>query len=191
MIIALLQKKITLSAMLRSWLAAYLGNFAGSLIIAGLVCLSGQWNFTGGLLGGFVIKTAVGKVSLSFGSAFCMGVLCNILVCGAVWMAAAAKDTAGKVLVIFFPIWLFITSGFEHSVANMYYISAGIFAKGRELWAGQALTLGVTADGLAGLDWRAFLVGNLLPVTLGNIAGGVVLIGVMYWLIYLKGNKTQ
>jgi formate/nitrite transporter len=186
MIIALLQKKIKLSAMLRGWLVVYLGNFAGSLIVAGMVYLSGQWNFTGGMLGGFVIKTAVSKVSLDFWNAFFMGVLCNILVCAAVWMAAAAKDIAGKTLVIFFPIWLFITSGFEHSVANMYYISAGILAKGNELWAAQAAAQGVTPERLALLGWPSFLIGNLLPVTLGNIVGGAVLIGVIYWLVYLK-----
>jgi formate/nitrite transporter len=154
-----------------------------------LVYLSGQWDFTGGMLGGFVIKTAVSKVGFSFGSAFFMGVLCNILVCLAVWMAAAAKDIAGKILAIFFPIWLFITSGFEHSIANMYYISAGIFAKGNELWAAQALAQGVLPERLASLGWMPFLFSNLLPVTLGNIVGGAVLIGVMYWLAYLKEIK--
>jgi formate/nitrite transporter FocA (FNT family) len=119
-----------------------------------------------------------------------MGMLCNILVCAAVWMAAATKDIAGKVLVIFFPIWLFITSGFEHSVANMYYISAGIFAKGSELWMAKALEAGVTASGLETLGWPTMLINNLLPVTLGNIVGGAVLIGVLYWLAYLKGNKV-
>jgi formate/nitrite transporter len=190
MIVALLQKKIKLTAMLRSWLVVYLGNFAGSLLIAALVYLSGQFNFTGGGLGGFVIKTAVAKINLNFGSAFFMGVLCNILVCAAVWMAAAAKDIAGKVLVIFFPIWLFITSGFEHSVANMYYISAGIFAAGIGQWEAKALEAGVTVNGLDKLGWPSMLINNLLPVTLGNIVGGAVLIGVLYWLAYLKGNKV-
>jgi formate/nitrite transporter len=141
-------------------------------------------------LGGFVIKTAVSKVGLSFGGAFFMGVLCNILVCAAVWMAAASKDIAGKVLVIFFPIWLFITSGFEHSVANMYYISAGIFAAGNAQWAAKAFEMDVTASGLESLGWLTMLVNNLLPVTLGNIVGGAVLVGVLYWLAYLKGSKV-
>jgi len=177
--------------MLKSWIFVYTGNFLGSLLIAGLIFLSGQFQFSGGMLGAFTIKTAVYKVNLSFSNAFFMGVLCNWLVCMAVWMAQAAKDMAGKLLAVFFPIWLFITSGFEHSVANMYYIPAGIFAKANPAWAEAAASLGVTAEKLQTLNWQNFFLKNLIPVTLGNMVGGTVFVGLMFWLVFLHRKKVQ
>ena len=177
--------------MLKSWIFVYTGNFLGSLLIAGLIFLSGQFQFSGGMLGAFTIKTAVYKVNLSFSNAFFMGVLCNWLVCMAVWMAQAAKDMAGKLLAVFFPIWLFITSGFEHSVANMYYIPAGIFAKANPAWAEAAASLGVTAEKLQTLNWQNFSLKNLIPVTLGNMVGGTVFVGLMFWLVFLHRKKVQ
>jgi formate/nitrite transporter len=115
-----------------------------------------------------------------------MGVLCNMLVCAAVWMACAAKDIAGKIIAIFFPIWLFVTSGFEHCIANMYFIPAGLFAKTNKHWLQQALSTGVTQEQIDSLNIKTFLINNLLPVTLGNIVGGMILIGMVYWFIYLK-----
>jgi formate/nitrite transporter len=177
--------------MLKSWIFVYTGNFLGSLLIAGLIFLSGQFQFSGGMLGAFTIKTAVYKVNLTFSNAFFMGVLCNWLVCMAVWMAQAAKDMAGKLLAVFFPIWLFITSGFEHSVANMYYIPAGIFAKANPAWAEAAASLGVTAEKLQALNWQNFFLKNLIPVTLGNMVGGTVFVGLMFWLVFLHRKKVQ
>ena len=189
MIIACVKKHITALSMLRSWVVVYLGNLIGSLLIVLLILNSGQLDFSGGMLGGFTIKTAVYKTGLSFGKAFCMGVLCNMLVCAAVWMAAAAKDISGKIWAIFFPIWLFITSGFEHCVANMYYIPAGILAKSNAAWVSQALEMGVNTEQIAALGVKPFLLDNLLPVTLGNIVGGSVLIGLVYAFVYLTGEK--
>jgi len=189
MIIACADRRISAGSMLRNWLVVYIGNLAGSLIIVFLIVKSGQFDFSGGILGAFTIKTAVYKTGLSFGKAFVMGILCNALVCAAVWMAAAAKDIPGKILGIFFPIWLFVASGFEHSVANMYYIPAGILAASNPLWVSQALAMGVKADQIAALGAKAFLLNNLLPVTLGNIVGGSVLIGLGYWLAYLTKAK--
>jgi formate/nitrite transporter len=177
--------------LLQNWFFVYTGNFLGSLIVVGLILLSGQFNFSGGMLGAFTIKTAVYKVNLSFVNAFSMGVLCNWLVCMAVWMAQAAKDMTGKLLAIFFPIWLFITSGFEHSIANMYYIPAGILAKANPAWVEAAATLGVTAEKLQTLNWRNFLTGNLIPVTLGNMVGGAIFVGVMFWLSFLYKRKDR
>jgi formate/nitrite transporter len=137
------------------------------------------------LLGGFTIKTAVYKVGLTFCGAFLMGIMCNWLVCLAVWMSYAAKDIAGKLLAIFFPIWLFVTSGFEHSIANMYYIPAGILAKSNPAWMKAALSLGVSPEDIAGLNWNSFVINNLVPVTLGNIVGGALFVGVIYWYCYL------
>jgi formate/nitrite transporter len=187
-VIAVGEKKARLSAMLRNWFFVYTGNFAGAMIVVLLVFASGQFDFSHGLLGGFTIKTAAYKVGLSFGKAVIMGILCNQLVCLAVWMAAAAKDVAGKLLAIFFPIWLFIMSGFEHCVANMYYIPAGILAKSNPVWTEQALALGASPGAVEALNIPSFLLGNLLPVTLGNIIGGVVFVGMAYWLIHLRGR---
>jgi formate/nitrite transporter FocA (FNT family) len=109
----------------------------------------------------------------------------------AVWMAGAAKDIAGKLLAIFFPIWLFITSGFEHSIANMYYIPAGILAKNNQAWVDAAITMGMTPDKLDALNWSAFLVKNLIPVTFGNIVGGTLFVSAMYWLSFLYKEKKS
>ena len=189
MLMALAEGRISPWQLLRSWLVVYAGNFAGALLTAGLVCLSGQWGMSGGLLGASVIKTAVGKTALSFQNAFFLGVLCNWLVCLAVWMSFAARDIAGKVLVIFFPIWLFVTSGFEHSVANMYYIPAGILAAAEPALAGRAASVGLSPEALANLNWGAMLQANLLPVTLGNVVGGGVLVALACWFVYRRDKR--
>jgi formate/nitrite transporter len=191
MIIACMERRITVLSMLRSWAVVYLGNFAGSMIIVLLIHHCGQLEFSNGLLGAVTIKTAVGKTGLSFGKAVLLGILCNTLVCAAVWMASAAKDIIGKIWTAFFPIWLFVVSGFEHSVANMYFIPAGILAKTNDHWLYQALASGTTQEQIATLNIKTFLVHNLVPVTLGNIIGGMVLIGLAYWFIYLRLARPQ
>lgn len=172
--------------LLKNWIFVYLGNLAGSLLIVVFILKSGQMDFSQGLLGGFTISVAAYKTSLSFCNAFFMGILCNWLVCLAVWMSSGAKDIAGKILAIFFPIWLFITSGFEHSVANMYYIPAGILAKGNPSWLQQAVAMGVAPEKIQFLSWRSFFVNNLVPVTLGNIVGGAVFVGLAYWFVFAR-----
>ena len=189
MIVPALSGKLHINRLLRNWSLVYAGNFLGSVLIAGFVILSGQFDFSGGMLGAFTIKVAVYKVGLTFTKAFFMGILCNWLVCMAVWMAGAAKDAVGKLFGIFFPIWLFITSGFEHSIANMYYIPAGIMAKANPLYVEQAAGLGVTADALERLTWGNFLASNLLPVTLGNMVGGIVFVGLFFWLSFIYNEK--
>lgn len=191
MVISCLQKKATWSGMLRNWLWVYAGNFVGSLLLAWCILQSGQLGFSSGMLGGFTIKTAAYKTGLSFTNAFYMGILCNWLVCLAVWMSFAAKDIAGKLLAIFFPIWLFITSGFEHCVANMYYISAGLMAKNNPEWVASAISLGSSAEKIDGLTWTSFFTSNLLPVTLGNIVGGCIFVGMAYWISYLYPQKSS
>jgi formate transporter len=178
-------------SLLKNWIVVYIGNFIGSMIIVIFIYLSGQFNFSNGLLGGYTLKVATYKISLSFTNALFMGILCNWLVCMAVWMAASTKDITGKLLAIFFPIWLFITSGFEHSIANMYYIPAGILAKGNDGWVRAALSLGVTEQKLTELNWTSFLFKNLVPVTIGNIIGGAIFVGTMYWLSYLYKTKNK
>ncbi|MFZ5966389.1 MAG: formate/nitrite transporter family protein [Bacillota bacterium] len=184
--VGVLQGKIKIGEMLRNWFFVYIGNFIGSVLIAYMMVQSGLFNSGANGLGGITIKIASYKVGLSFMSAFYLGIMCNWLVCLAVWMAYGAKDMIGKIFAIFFPIWLFITSGFEHSVANMYYIPAGIMAKANPVWA-EASHL--TAEQLSKLNWGTFIVNNLIPVTLGNIVGGVLFVGGIYWYVYLKNKK--
>ena len=189
MIISLAERRITFTKLLWSWLVVYVGNFAGSLIVAYLVSLSGQWNLTGGLLGGLTLKTAAAKISLSFTEALTLGILCNWLVCLAVWMSFGAKDGVSKAACIFFPIWVFVASGFEHSIANMYYIPAGIIAKFNPSYVSKALELGASQTGIDSLNVLRMFTRNLIPVTIGNIIGGCIFVGLAYWFIYLRGKK--
>ena len=188
MIIALAEKQITLHKLLRSWIVVYLGNLAGSIFVAFLISWSGQLNYTGGLLGGLTLKTAAGKTSLPFTQAFVLGILCNWLVCLAVWSSFGAKEGISKAVCVFFPIWLFVASGFEHSIANMYYIPAGILAKCSASYITKALELGVSQSAIDSLNWCSMFTKNLLPVTLGNILGGAGFVGCVYWFVYRKGR---
>lgn len=186
-----LDKKASLSGMLKNWFFVYVGNLIGSVLIAYFMNQSGLFGSGADLLGGMTIKIAAYKVGLTFMQAFYLGIMCNWLVCLAVWMAYGAKDITGKIFAIFFPIWLFITSGFEHCVANMYYIPAGIMAKANPAFAEAAASLGVTPEKLAHLNWETFFVNNLIPVTLGNIVGGGVFVGIIYWFVYLRKTRDE
>ena len=190
MIMALADKKITMIQLLRSWIIVYIGNLAGGILIAFLISWSGQLNYTGGLLGGFTIKAAAGKVTLSFCNALVLGILCNWVVCLAVWISFGAKDGISKIFCAFFPIWLFVASGFEHSIANMYYMPAGIIAKCNPLYVSKALESGVSQSAIDSLNWSSMFTNNLLPVTLGNIIGGSFFVGMVYWLAYMRGKKA-
>lgn len=186
---AVWKKKISPWAMVRTLALVFFGNMAGAVLMAGLVFFSGQLDYTSGALGAFTIKVAAGKVNLAFGTALVSGILCNILVCVAVLMAASAKDAAGKVLAVFFPILAFVVSGFEHCVANMYYIPAGIFAASRSDYLDKAVELyGLTAEQLSALNIGGFFLNNLLPVTIGNIIGGGILVAGMFF--YLHGKDA-
>ncbi|MBQ6115225.1 MAG: formate/nitrite transporter family protein [Synergistaceae bacterium] len=186
MILALCERKITLAQLLRSWVVVYAGNLVGSVLIAILISWSGQLNYTGGLLGAVTIKAAAGKVALPFFPAVVLGVLCNWLVCLAVWTSFGAKDGISKAVCVFFPIWTFVASGFEHSVANMYYIAAGIFAKCNPSYVAKAIEAGASQSVIDALNWSSMFTGNLIPVTLGNIIGGAGFVGLVYWFVYKK-----
>ena len=183
LVIPLLQREIGWGGLLRNWLFVYIGNLLGSLLIVGLAAGGSQWGLFSGQLAVTTMKVAAGKVALSFPAAFCLGVGCNFLVCIAVWISFAADSVGGKLAGLFFPIMLFVLSGFEHSVANMYYIPAGIVAAADPVWAAQAAKAGVD---LSSLTWSAFFCRNLLPVTLGNIVGGSLLVGCAYWYCFLR-----
>jgi formate/nitrite transporter len=186
-IVGVLDRKVKISQLLSNWLIVYIGNFIGSIFIAYMMNESGLFNSGNGVLGGQTIKIAAYKTGLPFHSAFFLGIMCNWLVCLAVWVSYAAKDLMGKLFACFFIIGLFITSGFEHSVANMYYIPAGILAKSNPMWLRAAH---VSAEQIANLNWLTFITKNLIPVTLGNIVGGSLLVGTLYKLS-LAPNKAQ
>jgi len=189
--VAVLEKKVSVGYMLTNWVIVYIGNLVGSVLIAYLVTSTSLLDSSGSLLGAMTIKIAVGKVGLGFLPAFYLGILCNWLVCIAVWMSFAAKDIISKLFCCFFPISLFVTSGYEHSVANMAYIPLGILAKANEKWTEAAINLGVTAEQMDGLTWSSMFTKNLLPVTLGNIVGGTFCVGVVYWYCYLRKKTAK
>ncbi|MDR1924579.1 MAG: formate/nitrite transporter family protein [Planctomycetaceae bacterium] len=177
--------RISLFRLLRNWLIVYAGNFVGSFFVAYLIFCSGQLGSGANMLGAVTIKIAAAKCHLTFIEAFSLGILCNWLVCLAVWMAAGTNNAIGKIFAIFFPIWLFITSGFEHSVANMYYISAGLLAKTNFVWLGAAARI-TPLELIESLTWTNFFWANLLPVTLGNIVGGGLFVAIAYYIAYSK-----
>ena len=181
-------KKQKLGFFVKLLVIVYIGNFIGSLILAAMVAFSGQFDYSSGLLGAYTIKVALGKVGISFGKGIISGVLCNFLVCAAVVMATCAKDVTGKLLSSFFAIMLFVTAGFEHCVANMYYIPAGILAALNPDYSQLAVsTYGITEQQLASLNIQNLFITNLLPVTIGNIIGGIVFVALpLYYL-----NKTK
>lgn len=178
MVVPLVDKKITAKSMFKNWVIVYIANFIGSILVAYLVFQAGVFNMSAGKLGGYVIKVASAKGSLSFGTSFASGIMCNFLVCIAVWGAAAAKDVASKVAIIWFPIMLFVACGFEHCVANMYFLSAGMLAKTNPVYLkASGLEPNKIIDG-------AGIINNLIPVTLGNIVGGALMVGLAYYVVY-------
>ena len=183
MVMAWAAGKLPLIDMLRAWTIVYIGNFIGAVGTALLVFLSGQYLAGHGAVAAVVLKIAAEKTALPFSQALFLGILCNVLVCLAVWLSLGARTTSGKVLAVVFPVSAFVAAGFEHSVANMYFIPLGLFVKA---WGPAALLsqLGDTAA-YAGLTWPAFFV-SLIPVTIGNIIGGGALVGGVYWFIYLR-----
>ncbi len=195
-VMAWANRKIGTALLLRNWVIVYLGNFVGAVATAGLVYLSGQYAFGSGAVGAAALATAHAKVSYGFGQAVVLGILCNGLVCLAIWLSYSGRSTADKILAIVPPIAAFVAAGFEHSVANMYFLPVGLFIKtgaDEPFWS----AIGKTAGDYPDLTWAGFFVNNLPPVTLGNIVGGSVLVGAVYWFVYLRnakgpaGNGTQ
>ena len=185
-VVSCMQKKVAWSKFLRLLTIVWLFNFAGSILAAGLTFLTPQWNANGGLLGAYTIKLAADKTAIDLLPAFFSGILCNIMVCLSVWTAMASPTAAGKVICCLFPMIVFIQGGFEHCVANMYYITAGLMAKTNPNYVTVALsTLNVSQEKLNGLNIVNFLI-RLVPVTVGNIIGGSVFVGGVYAVIYLK-----
>ncbi|MCH5267980.1 MAG: formate/nitrite transporter family protein [Lachnospiraceae bacterium] len=179
MVISVLDKKITVKAMLKNWVIAYLGNFVGSIFVAVLVTYGHAYSLFGGKLAQTAVTVAQNKVSLSFSDALFKGILCNMLVCIAVLVSLSAEEVAGKILGLYLPILMFVLSGFEHSVANMFFIPAGFFVSGE---------YNIGADSLT---WSGFLLHNLIPVTIGNMIGGACIVGLGYGFLYLNHGKEK
>ena len=175
--------KVSGGALLRNWVIVYIGNFVGALATALLVFWSRQYTFGAGAVGETALKIATTKSSLDFFQALALGVLCNALVCMAVWLTFSARSTIDKIAAIIFPITAFVAAGFEHSIANMYFIPFGLLIK----WFDPAFVVEKGLD-LTNLTWSNFLINNLLPVTIGNIVGGAVLVAAIYWSVFLR-NK--
>jgi len=188
MVMALASGKVRLSEMLRAWAIVYAGNFAGAVGIAVLVFLAGQYRLGEGAVAKVALKIAADKVALPFDQALFLGILCNVLVCLAVWLSLGARTTTDKVFAILFPVSAFVVAGFEHSVANMYLVPLGLMIKHSapaDLWS----QLGMSSADLDRLTWPAFF-WSLVPVTIGNIIGGAVLVGAVYWFVYLRRREN-
>lgn len=181
MVIGLLSGRITWGGMLKNWAVSFTTNFAGSLMLVALIFLSQLWLLNNAEIGATMVKIANAKVNLDFWTAFWRGVGCNFLVCVAIWLAVSGEDNISRILGIYFPITAFVALGFEHSIANMFLIPMGILAASQP-----SVTPLIGSLNLSHLNWTDFLVGNLLPVTLGNIVGGALLVGVAYWYIYAR-----
>ena len=189
-VMAWANKRIKTSQVLKNWSIVFFGNFVGAISIVVLMFYSQQYSSGTGGIGAKALSIAETKCSLGFIQAVVLGIFCNMLVCLAVWLCYSAKTTSGKILSILFPITAFVAAGFEHSIANMYFIPKALLIKSYatgEFWAG----INSSSEMYENLTWSNFIVNNLIPVTIGNIIGGAVLVGFVYWFVYLKGSKRE
>jgi formate/nitrite transporter len=179
--------KVTTFALLRNWVIVYTGNFIGSIATAILMFFTKQYTFGSDSVGVTALRIAVGKCDLGFLQAVALGILCNGLVCLAVWLTYSARTTLDKIASIIFPITAFVAAGFEHSVANMYFIPYALLVKTFD--PQYMAKVGENVANLDVLTWQAFFFKNLIPVTIGNIIGGAVLVAAVYWVVFLRGKK--
>jgi formate transporter len=177
-------RRVSTARLLRNWAIVYAGNFTGAIATAALVYASKQYEFGTGAVGSQALAIASAKSGLGFGQAVALGALCNALVCLAVWLCYSARTTADKILAIVPPITAFVAAGFEHSVANMYFLPFGLFVKSDAGFVAGAQPVA----GLSHLTWGGFLAHNLVPVTIGNIVGGALMVGAVYWFVYLRST---
>jgi formate/nitrite transporter len=181
--------KIRTRELLVNWARVFVGNFAGAFFTAALMFHTTQYTFGGGSIGLMALYTADAKTSLAFVPAVALGIMCNALVCLGVWMCYSARTTLDRIVTIIPPVTAFVAAGFEHSIANIYFIPIGLFIKlgaPDTFWA----SIGKTADDFPALTWMNFFFGNLLPVTIGNIIGGAVMVAAVYWFVYLRKRTT-
>jgi len=188
-VMAWASRKVSTYALLRNWVIVYAGNFAGSIGTVILMFLTRQYTFGANAVGVAALKIAVGKTSLDFWQAMALGILCNALVCLAVWLTYSARSTMDKILAIIFPITAFVAAGFEHSIANMYFVPYALFIQMFD----PAFVASVSdkVPGLQSLTWGNFFINNLIPVTIGNVIGGTVLVAAVYWSVFLRNKDKQ
>lgn len=184
-VMAWASRKISTVSLLRNWGIVYIGNFLGSVGTAVLVLLSKQYTFGGGVVGQTALRIANDKIGIDFLQAIALGILCNALVCMAVWLTFSARSTMDKIAAIIFPIAGFVAAGFEHSVANMYFVPIALLIKGFD----PTFTAAANMD-LAALTWSNFFIDNLLPVTIGNIIGVTIFVAGVYWSVYLRPQRN-
>jgi formate/nitrite transporter len=181
--------KVSIKGLLFNWVVVYLGNFVGSIITAYIVFLGKQYSFGGGAIGLTALNIGELKTGFTFIQAVALGIMCNALVCMAVWLCYSARSTTDKILAIIPPIAAFVAAGFEHSIANMYFIPVSLFVK----YSGDVKffeSIGRSVDAFPNLTWGNFFIKNLLPVTIGNIIGGALMVGLVYWFVYLRRSAT-
>jgi formate/nitrite transporter len=182
--------KVRMRNLLLNWLVVFVGNCLGAVATAGLMYYTTQYTFGAGAVGLAALTTANSKAALAFIPALTLGIMCNALVCLAVWMCYSARTTVDRVVTIVPPIAAFVAAGFEHSIANVYFIPMGLFIKagaGETFWH----LIGKSASDFPDLTWSNFLFANLIPVTAGNIIGGSVLVGAVYWFVYLRKQRSS
>jgi formate transporter len=188
-VMAWASRQLSIWRVARNWGIVYVGNFVGAVATAGFVFLAQHYNMDKGVLGQTALNIGLTKVGFGFFQAMILGILCNAMVCMAVWLTYSARTVLGRVTAIVFPIAGFVAAGFEHCVANMYFIPYAIMVKDgapASFWT----NIGTTAAAYSHLNWGTFLVKNLIPVTIGNMIGGVFFVALIYWVIYLKGKKA-
>jgi len=185
-VMAWASRRVSTRRLLRNWALVYAGNLAGALATVGVVYAAKQYTFGKGAVGEQALTIAAAKTNLGFVQAFALGALCNALVCLAVWLAYSARSTTDRIVAIVPPIAAFVASGFEHSVANMYFIPIGLLVKSDSAFVAAHPDL----PDLSHLTWGRFVTANLVPVTLGNIVGGALMVGAVYWFVYLRRREA-
>ena len=183
-VMAWASRKVSTTHLLRNWAIVYTGNFTGAIATAGMLFLGKQYTFGKGAVGEQALSIATAKTGLGFVQALVLGAFCNALVCLAVWLSYSARTVADKILAIVPPIAAFVAAGFEHSVANMFFIPMGLLVKSDAAFLAQHQTPGV-----AHLTWGRFVAANLVPVTIGNVVGGGLMVGAIYWFVYLRHKE--
>jgi len=186
LVMAWASRRVTTARLLRNWVIVFAGNFVGAIATAFILFASRQYEFGGGAVGVQALTIAAAKTNLGFGQAIALGALCNALVCLAVWLCYSAQTTTDKVLAIVPPIAAFVAAGFEHSVANMFFIPMGLLVKSDSTFVAAQTDV----PDLSTLTWKNFLGANLLPVTIGNVFGGAVMVGAVYWFVYLRKPRS-
>jgi formate transporter len=189
-VMAFASGRVPLVALMRNWSIVYVGNFVGAVITACIMLLTRQYTFGQGVVGANALAIANAKCGLEFVQAIALGAMCNALVCLAVWLCTSARSTTDRILALVFPVAAFVAAGFEHSIANMYFIPIGLLIKDTAspaFWQ----AIGQSPANYSQLTWTNFLTANLLPVTIGNIIGGVGMVGLVYWFVFLRTRRDR